>query len=210
MENLQLLQTLNARMCHDLVSSVSTIDNCLSLVDTNNKSISKKAKILLVEEADHLIKKIKLFRSAYGSSGTESHMSMVSFINSLKEFFLSTKVELKIIPEGEVESFNNLLAKACIALAALASEHINSNGTIEMVFYGQSSNIFMKIIASSNESLRDKFESSVMIFNSQNELPVNVTNCREHYINTLCNKIGYKVQVDRKEEVLEYSIALIE
>lgn len=206
MEGLQLLQTLNARMCHDLVSSVSTIDNCLSLVDDNNKSISKKAKVLLVEEADHLIKKIKLFRSAYGSSGTESQMSIVAFTHSLKEFFLSTKVDVKITFENEVESLDNAIAKACIALVALASEHIASNGTIEMFFYSEHSNILVKIIAISNESLKSKFENSFSIFNGTNDIPVNVANCREHYINTLCDKRGYKVHVDKKEEALEYSL----
>ena len=43
---IELSQSLNAKLCHDLAGSIGTVDNCLSLIDNDNKEISNQAKEL--------------------------------------------------------------------------------------------------------------------------------------------------------------------
>lgn len=58
---LKLIQTLGSKICHDLAGSIGTIDNCLSLLDSDNKIIRKQAKNLVLEESKNLVKRIKFF-----------------------------------------------------------------------------------------------------------------------------------------------------
>ncbi len=64
-KNLQLLQALNARICHDLAGSIGTIDNCIGLMELKDKSIRQKAKLVLSGESANLVKKIQFFRECY-------------------------------------------------------------------------------------------------------------------------------------------------
>ena len=55
-ENLELIQMLTARICHDLAGSIGTIHNCLGLMSGKDQSIRKQAKLLVQEESSNLVK----------------------------------------------------------------------------------------------------------------------------------------------------------
>ncbi|CAN0601791.1 unnamed protein product, partial [Ectocarpus sp. 12 AP-2014] len=65
---IELSQALNAKLCHDLAGSIGTVDNCLNLIDNDNKAIGKQAKELAIIESANLVKRIKFFRTVYGLS----------------------------------------------------------------------------------------------------------------------------------------------
>ena len=85
-DELRLLQILNARFLHDLSSSVGTVSNCLSLIDTHNKDISNKAKLLAIEESGNLTKKVKVFRGVYASPDGDAQMSVVYLTKLFQDF----------------------------------------------------------------------------------------------------------------------------
>ena len=86
-DELRLLQILNARFLHDLSSSIGTVYNCLSLIDTDNKDIGNKAKLLAIEESNNLTRKIKVFRGVYASPDDDEKMSIVYLKKLLQDFF---------------------------------------------------------------------------------------------------------------------------
>ena len=75
---IELSQALNAKLCHDLAGSIGTVDNCLGLIDNDNKEISTQAKELAIVESANLVKRIKFFRTAYGLSEGENNLSLIN------------------------------------------------------------------------------------------------------------------------------------
>ena len=67
-KNIELLQILISKLCHDLAGSVSTIYNCVDLIDEDQVSIKNQSRLLLSQETKNLVSKIKLYRYVYGYS----------------------------------------------------------------------------------------------------------------------------------------------
>jgi len=209
-EDLKLLQAMSARICHDLAGSIGIIDNCLSLLDTKNKSIGHKAKLLVNEESDNLIRKIKFFRSVYGASEGEKEMSAVHLNKLIKDFFINSSIKPKLHFEEGIIYLDSLLAKASICLAIIVTEHINADGKVELFFSHENSEKLVNVIANGKE-LRLKKESFLILTGNNTdeegkELNINANNCREHYINNVCKNAGYKITASKKEGCLEYNI----
>lgn len=210
-ENLKLTQAMNARICHDLAGSIGIVDNCLSLIDNKNEKISAEAKLLLNEESNNLIRKIKLFRNIYGTFDNEEKMSIIYINKLIRNHFVNSNVKIRIHSTEETTYFTSLIGKVLICLAIIAADNINSSGSIEL-FLGSNSDKTIKVTANS-KSLRLKNENLLMLttnnidfIEGSNELNINASNCREYYVNILCRSAGYKIVIDKKKDLIEYSI----
>lgn len=204
-DDLQLLQMLNARLLHDLAGSVGTVDNCLSLIEANKKTIREEAKALAVDESNNLVKKIKFFRGVYGSSDGDDQMSAVYLIKLLKDFLsVNDKLELDLNFEGGVIYLDSLLAKAALCLTMIITEQMYSNGKITF-FYGNDKNNDVIKITSNSEDFRLNTESFQILSDGKSS-QINIRNCRECYINALCSKGGYKISINKKGNNLECNI----
>lgn len=208
-EDLKLLQAMSARICHDLAGSIGIIDNCLSLLDTKNKVIGHKAKLLVNQESDNLIRKIKFFRNVYGVDG-EKEMSAIQLNKLLQEFFTNSSIKPKSHFEKGLAYLDSSLAKVSICLAIVAAEHVNSNGKVDLFFNNMNKERLVSVIAGGKD-LRLKKESFLILTgNNMDEegkaLNINPSNCREYYINNVCKNSGYKITASKKEGCLEYNI----
>ena len=90
-DTLKLIQALGSKICHDLAGSIGTIDNCLGLLDSDNKTIGNQAKDLVLQESKNLVKRIKFFRSTYGLVENESRLSIIDIVDLLKNFLFSRR-----------------------------------------------------------------------------------------------------------------------
>jgi hypothetical protein len=203
---LQLAQTLSTRICHDLASSIGTIDNCLSLLEVQNKTIAQKAKILLEEETNNLVRKIKFLRDCYNVSGGENMMSAIYLHKSLKDFFTSNSGQLTVNFSDGIIFLDSIFAKASACLINLALEHISSEDKIDVLFGKSKGNNFLRILAKSKR-LNPKEASFLVLTSVQpQDIPIDIHNCREHYFNMLCEKAGYKLIAKKTRKSLEYKL----
>lgn len=204
-EDLQLLQILNARIVRDLAGSIGTVDNCLSLIDTTTKTIGKQAKALAIEECGNLVKKLNFFCGVYCSSGGDDQISVVYLTKLLKDFFsTSEKVELDLDFEGGVIYLDALLAKASLCLIMLVSEQIYVSGKITFSCGNDKNNNFIRITSNAKD-IRSN-DKSLEILNDRKTPEINIGNCREYYINALCDDVGYRVFISKKGNNLEYNL----
>ena len=202
-KTVELSQAMSARLCHDLAGSIGAIDSCIDLVENRNKDIGKKAKELVSEESSNLVNRIKFFRGAYGLSGGETDMSLVSMTKLLTDFFKNTDVKLKVSFEEGLIYLESQLAKAAICLVAIISENISLRGYVNL-HISKDQNSPIKLLGSGNNlQLRDE---NMEVLKGKKRKPVNVRNCREHYVNSLCEKKGYKVLVSKKSGSIEYKL----
>lgn len=201
-DELRLLQILNARFLHDLSSSVGTVYNCLSLIDTANKDIGNKAKLLAIEESGNLTKKIKVFRGVYASPDGDEQMSVVYLTKLFQDFFSNnSKLELDLKFETGVLYLESLLAKASLCLVMIISEASVLGGKLAFICGNDNGNNFTRITFNSKDL---KWSDETWdILNGKKNKEINIKNCREFYIRNLCEKSGYKITSNKKANSIE-------
>jgi len=201
-DELRLLQILNARFLHDLSSSVGTVYNCLSLIDTANKDIGNKAKLLAIEESGNLTKKIKVFRGVYASPDGDEQMSVVYLTKLFQDFFSNNnKLELDLKFETGVLYLESLLAKASLCLVMIISEASVLGGKLAFICGNDNGNNFTRITFNSKDL---KWSDETWdILNGKKNKEINIKNCREFYIHNLCEKSGYKIITNQKANSIE-------
>ena len=198
---IELSQSLNAKLCHDLAGSIGTVDNCLSLIDNDNKEISNQAKELAVVESANLVKRIKFFRTAYGLSEGENKFSLVNLSKLLQDFFVDTNIKLSIEYATGVIYINSMTAKAIICLAVIAGNSAVSGGEV-MISIPEADEIPITI-KSIGKNIVIK-EDNLNVLKGVPRIPVAVNNCREHYINSICAHRNYELKVIKSAESLEF------
>ena len=202
-KTLQLAQAISARFCHDLASAVGVIDNCIALMDHDNKEIGQKAKALMSDEAENLVNKVKFFRSAYGLSDIEIDTSLIHIKKLLTDFFKNTKVKLELQSETGLLYVDTKFVKSILCLAAIVYGNILGSGTVVLCFNKDLDNPFNLKGYGANLKLQD---DNIGVINGITKAPINVMNCREHYVNKICNNMGYKVIVQKNPEMIEYKL----
>jgi hypothetical protein len=200
-ENLELMQTLTARICHDLAGSIGTIDNCLGLMEAKDESIRKQSKLLANTESSNLIKKIQVFRECYGARLNEEEMSIIYLSEVLKDLFVNDSIQLTTHFEDEI-LLDPILAKAVMCLILLGKEQSKTE-KIDWFF-----NINCIKITASGKGLKLK-KGNFWEDNNSAKTPITIANVRQHYINMMCDIMGYKITVSQKENIIEYVLEKI-
>lgn len=198
---IELSQSLNAKLCHDLAGSIGTVDNCLSLIENDNEEISNQAKELAVVESANLVKRIKFFRTAYGLSEGENKFSLVNLSKLLQDFFVDTNIELSIEYATGVIYINSMTAKAIICLAVIAGDAAVSGGEV-MISIPESDETPI-VVKSTGKNIVIK-DSSLNVLKGVPRIPIAVGNCREHYINAICAHRNYELKVVKSTDSLEF------
>ena len=200
---LKLIQTLGSKICHDLAGSIGTIDNCLGLLDSENKIIGAQAKDLVLEESKNLVKRIKFLRSTYGLVENESMLSIVEMVDILRKFFEDTKINFNAHIMGDLLSVDAHMAKVAYSLVSIASENIGLEGEIDLYINEKNNTLFK--IQSTGQKLHLKHGSFAVLDGDITE-PLTITNCREHYASNICSEHRYKLAISENTEYMEYFV----
>lgn len=198
-----LLQALNAKLCHDLAGPIGTVDNCLSLIDNDNKEIGVQAKELAIIESANLVKRIKFFRTAYGLSEGEDKLSLVTMSKLLQDFFIDTNIKFSIKYDPGVIYINSMTAKAVICLSVIAGDAAVSGGEV-MIFIPEADEVPITVKSTGKNIVVN--EGNLNVLKGMPRIPVAVGNCREHYINSICAHRSYEIKIVKSKELLEFSM----
>src|ERR1700729_3309206 len=74
--DLRVMELLASKLCHDLVSPVSAINNGVELIEDIGGSVVAEAMKLIGDSANHASRRLKLFRMAYGRAGSEEALGI--------------------------------------------------------------------------------------------------------------------------------------
>lgn len=199
-KNIELLQMLISKLCHDLAGSVGTIYNCVDLIDEGQASIKNQSRVLLSQETKNLVAKIKLYRHVYGYSNNA--LSITELIELLKENMPNEKMKIETLVHDSSSTIDANIAKALFCLFTFFHDNPRKNGVIHLS-------------CDRNMNIELRFSSSVFEFNPQslqiitnknNKEEITVRNCREFYINTLCERVGHSIIIDNNGQYNEITI----
>ena len=202
-KSLELLQTLNAKICHDLAGSIGTVNNCLGMIDNKNQVIGEQSKALAVSESEKLVARIKFYRSAFGPVDGENETSLVNLSKILQDYFVYSKSKLTIsFDEGEI-FIDARIAKIAICLVIIAEDAVISKGEVNLRISNDEKNPIS--VKSIGKNIIQK-EECLNALNGVNKTPITYRNCREHYVVALSAEAKYEIVSIKSEDSLEFKL----
>ena len=87
--DMRVMELLSSKICHDLVSPVSAINNGVELIEDIGGSVVDEAMKLIGNSAGHAARRLRLFRMAYGRAGSEENLG-IKDVRQTVEQYLST------------------------------------------------------------------------------------------------------------------------
>src|ERR1700691_6170212 len=103
--DLRVLELLASKLCHDLVSPVSAINNGVELIEDIGASVVEDAMKLIGDSAAHASRRLRLFRLAYGRAGSEDNLPVKDARQIAEQYLAGGKVNLTWPDDQPMESF---------------------------------------------------------------------------------------------------------
>src|SRR5580700_11049943 len=92
--DIRVLELLSSKICHDLVSPVSAINNGVELIEDIGGSVVDEAMKLIGDSAQHAARRLRLFRMAYGRAGSEEHLGVKDVRQNAEQYLAGGKSTL--------------------------------------------------------------------------------------------------------------------
>jgi histidine phosphotransferase ChpT len=130
--DIRVLELLSSKLCHDLISPVSAINNGVELIEDIGDPVVNEAMKLIGDSASLASRRLRLFRLAYGRAGSEENLPLQDIQPVVETYFTGGKISLNW-PEGAVSSTltsRRGSAKAMINLLLLGEEILAYGGSI--------------------------------------------------------------------------------
>jgi histidine phosphotransferase ChpT len=132
--DMRVMELLASKVCHDLVSPVSAINNGVELIEDIGGSVVDEAMKLIGNSGVTAARRLRLFRMAYGRAGTDDSIG-IKEVRQVAEQYLSGGKATLIWPEGQpvadIAAQRGFL-KTILNLIILAEETLAYGGIITM------------------------------------------------------------------------------
>lgn len=92
--DLRALELLSSKLCHDLISPVSAINNGVELIEDIGGSVVEEAMKLIGDSAALASRRLRLYRIAYGRAGSEANLAVRDVRSVVQAYFGGGKVAL--------------------------------------------------------------------------------------------------------------------
>lgn len=127
--DLRIAELLCSRLCHDLISSISAINNGMELLKELGPEALADTQDLIEQSGLQATYKLRCFRIAYGSSGNEARL--VDIRDAAVHYFSDSKIQLEWNP-GDSQPDKYGIGKVLLNVILLAAETLGGTGTIRV------------------------------------------------------------------------------
>jgi len=132
--DMRVMELLASKLCHDLVSPVSAINNGVELIEDIGGSVVEEAMKLIGDSGVTASRRLRLFRMAYGRAGSEESLGVRDVRQVAEQYLTGSKVSL-IWPEGvpsEDVALQRGFLKTLLNLIILAEETLAYGGVVTL------------------------------------------------------------------------------
>ena len=132
--NMDLLEMMASKLCHDLISPIGAINNGLEIMDELGPDAGTEVTDLIAFSANQASAKLKAYRLAYGAGGSDSNLKPEDAYNAIQSIVgAEDKVTQNWNPHdslGFTDEFPKGLCKMLTATLLLALESLPKGGKI--------------------------------------------------------------------------------
>jgi histidine phosphotransferase ChpT len=132
--DIRVMEMLSSKLCHDLVSPVSAINNGVELIEDIGGSVVDEAMKLIGNSAIQAARRLRLFRMAYGRAGTDESLTPKEVKNVAEQYLSGGKVTLNWSddqPLGRLGETRGYL-KTMLNLIILSEEVLAYGGMVSL------------------------------------------------------------------------------
>ncbi len=132
--DVRVMELLASKLCHDLVSPVSAINNGVELIEDIGGSVVDEAMKLIGDSAGHASRRLRLFRMAYGRAGGEENLGVKDMRQIAKQYIAGGKITLNWPEDQPVEGFVAIKGslKVILNMIIMAEEILAYGGVVTM------------------------------------------------------------------------------
>ena len=131
---LRVAELMCSKLCHDLISPISAINNGIELMNENDDGIIDSSIELLGTSAKQALDRLSFYRVAFGLAGGGGVISWNEIRNILEIFAAerNTTIVWTREPQQPDENISHILAKLVVNLVYLAMECLPRGGVISV------------------------------------------------------------------------------
>ncbi len=162
--DLRVLDLLSSKLCHDLISPVSAINNGVELIQDIGESVADEAMGLIANSAAQASRRLRLFRIAYGRAGSEENLPVREVRPVAESYFDGGKIKLSWSEETDLQSFAEKRGalKVLVNALVMSEEILAYGGAIALRRLGGDDKIGCLLeITGRGASLSSAFESAL-------------------------------------------------
>jgi histidine phosphotransferase ChpT len=132
--DMRVLELLSSKICHDLVSPVSAINNGVELIEDIGGSVVDEAMKLIGDSAAHASRRLRLFRMAYGRAGSDEGLAIKDVKQVAEQYLSGGKVMLNWPDDQPVPALvaQKGLMKVLLNLVILGEESLPYGGALTL------------------------------------------------------------------------------
>lgn len=168
--DMRVMELLASKICHDLVSPVSAINNGVELIEDIGGSVVDEAMKLIGNSAGHAARRLRLFRMAYGRAGSEENLA-VKEVRQTAEQYLSTGKTILNWPDDQpvdVLANHRGFLKVLLNMIILSEEVLAYGGvvTLRSQLQGEKAECRLEIVgrgAQLSESIQAALEGTAAV-----------------------------------------------
>jgi len=131
---LRVAELMCSRLCHDLISPISAINNGIELMNENDEGIIDSSIELLGTSAKQALDRLSFYRVAFGLTGGGAIINWNEIRNILEIFAAERKTTIVWTrePQQPDENISQILAKLVVNVVYLAMECLPRGGVISV------------------------------------------------------------------------------
>lgn len=132
--DMRVMELLASKICHDLVSPVSAINNGVELIEDIGGSVVDEAMKLIGDSGTTASRRLRLFRMAYGRAGSEENVKVQDVRQIAEQYLSGGKITLEWpegLPSPELATHRGFM-KTLLNLVILAEESLAYGGSIAL------------------------------------------------------------------------------
>lgn len=132
--DLRVLEILSSKICHDLISPVSAINNGVELIEDIGAEIESEALNLIADSAANAARRLRFFRVAYGRAGSEENLPLRDIKTIAEQYFSVGKIKLLWGEEASLPGIEGARGalKVLVNLLIMAEEVLAYGGQISI------------------------------------------------------------------------------
>ncbi|MDA0782903.1 MAG: histidine phosphotransferase family protein [Rickettsiales bacterium] len=200
--DLELSELIAVKLCHDLAGPVGAINNGTELLKEANAGIYEQSLELVETSAKDAVVRILLYRQAYGTIGSNGHITIDKLNSLTSNYYNSGKVVVKFTNNEQPISIDAGLGKAILNMIMLIEKTMLYGGVIS-VSVEMKNNKTQCSFKAEGRAIKVNEDHLEILQNGDGQIKVDVKNIQAYLVWKLMGKLNMKTKVSVKEDLLE-------
>lgn len=193
--SLRVVELLNSRLCHDLISPVGAVKSGLELLAEFSDDPGGEAMALITSSADSASRKLQFFRTAFGAAGEGQAMPHGEAVDLCSAMVVTKRTQLDWPDTGGPTTAATM--KLALNLVLLAAEALPRGGVLQ-VSLGDGGDAHAMAVAAVAADAKLAGEVRAAALGEASEEELTPRSVQPYLVNLLAARLGAVLTIDEQ------------